>query len=67
MVKVCLTDKPDSARVVTLERKLEDLENSSKRNKIVIWNIPEGAEKDSSCQDIVSNILSQHMKLEGDL
>lgn len=67
MVKATLSDKPDSACVATLERKLEDLENRSKRNNIVIWNIPEGAEKDSSCQDIVSNILNQHMKLEGDL
>ena len=33
----------------------------------MIWNIPEGAEKDSSCQKIVSNILSVHMQLEGDL
>ena len=69
MVKAALSDKPDSACVATFERKLEDLENRSKRNNIVIWNIPEGAEKDSSCQDIyiVSNILNQHMKLEDDL
>ena len=33
----------------------------------MIWNIPEGAEKDSSCQKIVSNILSVHMQSEGDL
>ena len=62
MVKATLSDRPDSACVATLERKLEDLENRSKRNNIVIWNVPEDAEKDSSCQDIVSN-----MKLEGDL
>ena len=62
MVKATLSDRPDSACVATLERKLEDLENRSKRNNIVIWNIPEDAEKDSSCQDIVSI-----MKLEGDL
>ena len=43
MVKITLTDKPDSARVVTLERKLEDLEKRSKRNNIVIWKVPEGA------------------------
>ena len=57
----------DSARVALLERKLDDLENWSKTNNIVIWNIPEGAEKDFSCRDIVSNILSHHMQLEGDL
>lgn len=66
-VKATLSNKVDSARFAILEEKLDDLENRSKRNNIVIWNIPEGAEKDSSCQDIVSNILCEHMKLEGDL
>ena len=50
-----------------MDKKLDDLENRSKRNNIVIWNIPEGAEKDTSCQEILSNILSVHMQLEGDL
>jgi len=51
-MKENLSNKADSARVAALEKKLDDLENRSKRNnmKIVIWNIPEGAEKDSSCQ-----------------
>ena len=66
-MKENLSDKADNARVATLEKKLDDLENRSKRNNIVIWNIPEGAEKDTSCQEIVSNILSIHMQLEGDL
>ena len=49
-VKDTLSNKVDSARVAFLVRKLHDLENWSKhRNNIVIWNIPEGAEKDSSC------------------
>jgi len=60
-----LSVKADNARVATLEKKLDDLENRSKRNNIVIWNKPEGAEKDTSCQEIVSNILSVHMQLEG--
>ena len=66
-IKGNLSDKADNARVATLEKKLDDLENRSKRNNIVIWNIPEGAEKDTSCQEIVNNILSVHMQLEGDL
>ena len=50
-VKDTLSNKVDSARVAfSVERKLDDLENRSKRNNIVIWNIPEGAEKDSSCR-----------------
>ena len=32
-----------------------------------MWNIPVGAEKDSFCQDIVSNILRQHIKLESNV
>ena len=67
MVKDTLRNKADSARVVILERKLDDLENRSKRNNIVTWNIPEGTEKDSSCQAIVNNILSHHMQLKGNL
>ena len=38
-VKDTLSNKVDSARVAFLERKLDDLENRSKRNNIVIWNI----------------------------
>ena len=49
------------------KKKLEDLEHRSKKDNIVMWNIPVGAEKGSFCQDIVSNILRQHINLEGDL
>lgn len=52
-LKENLSDKADNARVANLEKKLDDLENRSKRNNIVIWNIPEGAEKVSSCQAIL--------------
>lgn len=67
MVKETLSNKVDTAQVAFLERKLDDLENRSKRNNIVIWNVPEGAEEDSSCRVIVSNVLSNHLQLEGDL
>ena len=40
------------------------MENCSKRNNIVIWNIPEGAEKDKSCQELVNRILLEYMSLE---
>ena len=42
-MKENLSDKGVSPRVAALEKKLDDLENRSKRNNIVIWNIPEGA------------------------
>lgn len=40
------------------------MENRSKRNNIVIWNIPEGAEKDSSCLELVNKIFYEHMSLQ---
>ena len=66
-LKDTLSNKVDCTRIAILEKRLEDLENRSKRNNIVVWYIPEGAKKDSSCQDIVSIILRQYMKLEGTL
>ena len=51
-LKDTLSNKVDCTRIAILEKRLE---NRSKRNNIVFWNIPEGAKKDSSCQDIVSS------------
>ena len=63
-VKQTLQKKADLVQVELLEKKLEEMENRSKRNNIVIWNIPEGAEKDSSCLALVTSILTEHMGLE---
>ena len=63
-VKQTLQKKADIVQVELLEKKLEEMENRSKRNNIVIWNIPEGAEKDSSCLALVTSILTEHMGLE---
>ena len=60
-VKQTLQKKADIVRVELLEKKLEEMENRSKRNNISIWNIPEGAEKDSSCLALVTSILTEHM------
>ena len=65
--KILWVVKRTARRLPSWKKRLKDLENRSKGNNIVIWIIPWGAEKDSSFQDIVSNILRQHMKLEGDL
>ena len=40
------------------------MENRSRRNNIVIWNIPEGAEKDSCSLEFVNKILLEHVSLE---
>lgn len=56
-----------STRLACLERKLNDLENQSKRNNIVTWKITEGTKTDSSCQDISRNTLTHHLQMESDL
>ena len=48
-----------------LSDQIEDLQNRSRRNNIVIHGIPEGAEGDRTCEEFVSDFLSNHMKLEG--
>ena len=48
-----------------VDRKLDDLENRSKRNNLVFWNIPESEEKDSGCIRLLEDIMINHMKLRG--
>ena len=62
-VKDSLMKKADQTHVAELAKNIEDLENRSKRNNIVIWNVPEGAERDSTCEAL----LVDHMGLEGNL
>ncbi len=38
--------KADKTEVEVLKEKIDDLENRSKRNNVVIWGIQEGSEKD---------------------
>ena len=57
-VKQTVEKKADQAKMEQLEKKLDEMENRSKRNNIVIWNIPEGAEKESSCIELVNKIFT---------
>ena len=45
-------------------RKADDLENRSKRNNLVFWNIPEGEEKGRGCRRLIEDIIMNHMKLK---
>ena len=63
-VKQTVEKKADQAKMEQLKKKLDEMENRSKRNNIVIWNIPEGAEKDSSCLELVNKIFYKHMSLQ---
>ena len=47
-------------------KKIDDLENRSKRNNLVFWNVPEGEEKDISCTNLLQAIVVTHMKITGD-
>ena len=66
-VKDRLKKKADRAQVAEMTKKIDDLEKLSKRNNVVIWNVPEGAERVSTCEALTHHILVDHMKLEGNL
>ena len=43
-VKVQVENKVDETQASELERKINDLQNRSRRNNVVFWNVPEGSE-----------------------
>ena len=61
-----LSLKADRTEVEVLKEKIDDLENRSKRNNVVIWGVPEGSEKDfASMEEFIEvELLQRHMKLE---
>ena len=65
-IKSALAEKANRKEIDTLNRKIDDLENRSKRNNVVIWGLKEGAEKDcSSVEDFLQDeLFSKHMNLE---
>ena len=64
-VKISLAAKADQSLVGELVKRIDDLENRSKRNNIVIWNVPEDAGKQfSSCEALVKNIFFVFMGLD---
>ena len=63
-MKKKVESKADEARVFKLECALIDLQNRSRRNNIVFWNVPEGSEKDVSMIEFVKNLLQEHMGLD---
>ena len=46
-------------------KKIDDLENRSKRSNLVFWNIPEGEGKDIGCVNLIQAIPVTHMKITG--
>ena len=65
-IKSALAEKANNKEIDTLNRKIDDLENRSKRNNVVIWCLKEGAKKDcGSVEEFLQDeLLSKHMGLE---
>ena len=64
-IKSTLAEKANLKEIDTLNRKIDDLENRSKRNNAVIWDLKEGAEKHcSSLEEFLQDeLFSKHMGL----
>ena len=58
--------KADRTEVQILRGKMDNLENRSKKNDVVIWGVLEGSDKDfASMEDFIEvELLQRHMKLE---
>ena len=64
-VKKDVESKADNAFVSELERRIIDLQNRSRRNNLVFWNVPEGSEKDGTMVEFIKNLLQEQMELDG--
>ena len=65
-VKQDVETKVDKAHILELENRITDLQNRSRRNNIVFWNVPEGSEKNTFMVEFVKrSLLIDHMKLDG--
>ena len=65
-IKSAIEEKASRKEINALNKKIDDLENRSKRNNVVIWGLKEGAEKDcSSIEEFLKEeLFSKHMGLE---
>ena len=65
-IKSAIEEKASREEIDILNKKIDDLENRSKRNNVVIWGLKEGAEKDCSSVEKFLNeeLFSKHMGLE---
>lgn len=59
-----MDNKADKSKVLKLERGIIDLQNSSRRNYVVIWNVPEGSKDGMRMTEFIQH-LNDHMRLEG--
>ena len=66
-LKQNLEEKADKSSVGKLVKKIDDLEKRTKQSNVVFWNIPDGAEEGSTCEELISDIIFNHMNLERDV
>ena len=61
-----LSLEANRTEVVTLKEEIDDLENRSKRNNVVIWDVLEGSEEGfASMEEFIEvELLQRHVKLE---
>lgn len=63
-IKSALADEANCKEIDALNKKLDDSENRSMRNNIVIWGLKEGAKKDcSSVEFFKEELFSKHMEI----
>ena len=66
-VKSDIAEKASRRELTKLEKKIDDLENRSKRSNIVIWGLREDAEKEYDSLELflAHNFFGNHMGIEG--
>ena len=66
LVKSDIAEKASRRELTKLEKKIDDLENRSKRNNIVIWGLREDAEKEYDSLELflAHNLFGNHMGIE---
>ena len=51
--------------ISVLKNQIDDLQNRSRRNNIILYGIPEGSEGDQQCENFMSDFIADHMQLDG--
>ena len=66
-VKSDIAEKASRMELAKLEKKIDDLENRSKRNNIVIWGLREDAEKEQDSLELflAHDFFGNHMGIKG--
>ena len=62
--KELIKGKANKADVDKLERRIDDLENRSRRNNVVFWGFLESVEKPADCKKLISEFLETEMDLK---